>query len=500
VAQRLDDTLQWRKAMTDVKRVFTPSELVTLVTAAGDLASQALDSGDIPKARQICIESKDMHRPLHDNYSLWHAKTLSCIAREYGLEALHDALSESVSPFLRPIAESFRNGVTREAVSAIAQIWRMYCLSFGPIEEDDATITITLAGYGEYFTADQSGLPSKELPESAMSLGALHVKGTDEPRVLLFSAAILHGEGLMAKWLGYPPFVVEFHSNGTPRSVVIYKDPSQIPQRFFDRTDAKRDARLIRGAVDVAGGRLFTDAERHELARQHMDRAVSSIDRVDIAAAKGWCQLSKGEWYPAHHIHRDWITGQLAYVYRKFGVDAAYGIVSRGYNAPFMEPMLNSVETMDFRTQVETLAMGFRQHAMRFRIEEDDDKFVFATEPCGSGGRLIQEGSYDFPKNFPRIKENHKAGFYTENFPIYCTHCPATNEFALQRGGPYFLLVDGDLMTAPTGNCNFYIFKNPAAVPDRFFRRAGLERGACAHRHPQEPVPPPLLQAVRQNH
>jgi hypothetical protein len=348
---------------------------------------------------------------------------------------------------------------------------------------------MTLADYGDAFSADQRSRmrfgstemdargPAADYDE--ITLAAMHSRGGTDPRIPLFAAGILHAEALMTEWLGYPPFVTDFHSDGTPDRVTIYKDPPAIPQHYFDRVGTVRDARRIKGAIGVAGGRLYSDHERWELSRQHVERAATALDAGDLMAARGYCQLSKAEWYPAHHIHRDWITGQLSHLYRKFGVDAAYDCVLRAYNDPFMEPLLQAVEQIDLRTQVETLAAGFRQHAMHFRIEEDDDKFVFVTEPCGSGGRLLDEGAYQYPKNFARIGEKHKAGFFIEDFPVYCMHCPSANELAMKRGGPYFLMVDGDLMTVPDGNCNFYIFKNPDAVPDRFYRRAGLQRSAC---------------------
>lgn len=457
--------------------IFTAEELRTLATHPGDLAAEAIGTGDLAAGRRLCMDAHDMHRPLLINYALWNLKSLSYVTREYGVETLHDLLPQSIEPWLRPIAETFRNGVTREAVSSLCQIWRLLCVEFGPIIEDDDRIIISLNRCGEFYSLDQDGAPL--VGATDLALAALHGQGGADPRIPLFSAAVLHGEALMTGWLGYPPFVADFRDDGSPHRLVIFKDPSNIPLRYFERVGRQRDARLIRGAVDVAGGRLFAANELFEMQRQHMTRAVDALEAGDIAAAIGWCKLSKGEWYPAHHILRDWVTGQLGYIYRRYGVDAVYETVWQGYNLPSMEPMLDAVATQDLRSQVEGLAAGFRQHAMRFRIEEDADKFVFVTEPCGSGGRLIQEGAYAFPKNFPRIRERHRAGFYLENFPIYCVHCPSTNNQVFARGGPHFLMVDGDLMTVPDGNCNFYIFKNPDAVPDRFYRRAGLTRPNC---------------------
>lgn len=459
------------------ERIFTPEELREMVTPAGDLACDAIVAGNVEKARQICTDSVNMHVLLHSNYSLWHGETLAYVIRNYGVEAFHAILPESIEPWLKPLAESFRNGVTREAVVGLAQIWRMYCPDFGPVEEDDEIITFSLGDCGNGWAVNQDG--SAPTTYAEMRLSAFHVTGGTEPNIPLFACAALHGEALMTKWLSYPPFVMDFSEGGLPQQIRIYKNPSNIPVAYFERAGAIRDSRRIRGAVDVAGGRLFSQTEREDIPRQHVQRALLELDAGEFDLARGYCQLSKGEWYPGHHIHRDWITGMLSAMYRKFGVDATYDCVKRAYNEPMMDPMLKMVEAMSLREQVEGFAAGFRQHAMRFRIEEDDEKFVIVTEPCGSGGRLLDEDAYNYPKNFAKIKERHKAGFYIEDFPVYCMHCPATNEHVLKRGGPYYLLVDGDLMHVPDGNCNFYIFKDPDAVPDRFYRRADLDRRAC---------------------
>lgn len=462
------------------RQVFTPEELRLLATPAGDLALEALDRSDLAKARQICVEAKDMHRVLHDNYVVWHSMNAANIVRSYGLEALHKALPAGIAPWFRAIADRFRDGVTREAVTYIMQIWRMYCLDLGPVIEDDETISVTLGGYGDFFRADQTGLPA-EMDITDFSLAAFHSRGGQDPQIPSFSLAMLYAEKLMAGWLGYPAFVHDFHANGAPARLRIYKDPLAIPLSYFERIGHRHDARRIGGAVRVKGGRLFSRPELVELGRQHMQRAVDAIDDGDLDAARGWAQLSKGEWYPAHHVHRDWITGMLGWVYSNHGPDAVYEAVENGYEKPFVSPMMDVVQTMSLRDQVEGLALGFRQHAMVFRVEEYDDRIVFVTEPCGSGGRLQQEGAYDAdgPVRFPKIAERHKGTFFLEDFPVYCVHCPSTNRMLMGRGGPYYLMVDGDLMQVQDGNCNFYIFKDPAAVPDRFYKRAGLERSEC---------------------
>lgn len=200
------------------------------------------------------------------------------------------------------------------------------------------------------------------------------------------------------------------------------------------------------------------------------------MDNGDMDLAKGYCRSSKNEWHPLHHIYRDWITGQLSFVYRNYGVEKVYDAVCKCYLKLIEDNLLVAGKALDIKKQVELLSLAFTQHAMHFRIEEDVDKFAFIAQPCGSGGRLIDEKAYEFPKNFARIKEAHKVGCFLNDFPIYCVHCPVTNELIFRKGGPYLLIVDGDRMKTWENGCIFYIFKNPNAIPERLYEQVGMKK------------------------
>ena len=64
---------------------------------------------------------------------------------------------------------------------------------------------------------------------------------------------------------------------------------------------------------------------------------------------------------------------------------------------------------------VHALAANWRAHSCSgtgpnpgaFTITEDDEKFTFAMNPCGSGQRLWRNGAYEGPNGFGVTAEAH---------------------------------------------------------------------------------------------
>ena len=99
-------------------------------------------------------------------------------------------------------------------------------------------------------------------------------------------------------------------------------------------------------------------------------------------------------------------------------------------------------DAMDIREQVKTAAAGWHWHMTRFRLAEDADKVTFILEPCGSGGRLINEGAYYGTDSRPLslMPQASAATFGEPDFPIYCNHCSELTAIGLRMGAYGFLM------------------------------------------------------------
>jgi hypothetical protein len=432
--------------------VFEEEELRQLATAPGDRAAAALDRGDVAGAREIAAASIDLHFSTRDIYTLWNTLTLDYIAREFGAGALARSVPAALRTIVRPWAEWFRNGVSREAVQSIAMIFRMDGAQLDAFDEDTATIVLVSSNW--------AGNRADAFP------------GSGDLR--LVSTAI---ERLCVEWLGYPPFVFHDGRDGEPLRLTIYKNPLDVPEQVFERLGAERDVERIRAAFDVSGALLFDADERENMRFQAYALAVQAIDVGDLDLARRHLMLSKTEWYLGHHFGRDLITAQTGWILENHGVDHCWDSVEQCYNLPTMGAVLGQIEVMPYRDQVQWLATLFHQHGMKYELIEDEGGFCFDTKPCGSGGRLIEEGAYEGPKNLPMVKGPNVKSFGVEEMPVYCMHCPGTNKYVLENGGPYFLLVEPGIKDGHiTGHCRFNIYKSEEFIPQDVYDRVGVKR------------------------
>jgi hypothetical protein len=433
--------------------IFEADELAALATAPGDRAAAALDAGDLPGARAIAGSSVDAHFPIRDIYTAWNAMTVAYVGRELGGDVGDRCLRESLTTVLRPLVEAFRNGVTREAVSQLAQLVRMDAGRLSEATETPDRIVLTANGW------------------AGARLAARPIPGL--PPVASLTAEV---ERLGVRWLGYPPFVVDFPGPDAVR-FTVHKDPTEVPAAVFERLGVARDAERIGAAFSVAGAHLFDDDELETLRHPAFALAVAALDAGDERIARRHLALSKTEWYPAHHLLRDLVTAMLSWLHEHDGVKRVWDCVEVAYNRPIMGQMAAQVGELDLRSQVRMLGTLFHQHGMKFSIAETDGGFDFRTAPCGSGGRLVEEGAYAEPKSFATIAGPGLESFGLAEMPVYCMHCPATNRMFLEQGGPYFLLVEPDVRDGRIhGHCSFHVFKEPAAVPDGMYERVGLTR------------------------
>jgi hypothetical protein len=445
--------------------IFEAEELKELATAPGDRAAAALGRGDLDAGRAIAAESVDAHFSTRDIYTSWNAMMLGYIEKEFGAAAAHECLDPSLRTIIRPIAEWFRNGVSREAVLQLAQIFRMDAGTLAAVEEDEETITFVVPGW---FAARGDALAG---------LGIDYRDGEPLPAPDLRDVARVI-EQLCVEWLGYPPFVFSEGTGEDPLRLVIHKNPLAVPEAEFERLGVARDEPRIGAAFDTSGALLFDPDEREQMRFQAYTLAVDAIDAGDVELAKRHLMLSKIEWYPGHHLGRDFVTALCSWILDNHGVEHVWESVEVGYNRPVMGTVLGQVEQMPLRDQVEWLATLFHQHAMRYELIETEGGIEFHTVPCGSGGRLIDEGAYGPPKNFGTIEGPRVESFGLEEMPAYCLHCPATNKLVLSDpDAPPFLLVEPDLVDGRIrGHCSFHIFKDRGSIPAGMFDRVGVIR------------------------
>lgn len=88
-------------------RVFTDEELKQMGQKTLDLLNAAIDSGDKEKAKKLAQRMSKEFQGMHDLYLDWITGLLSFIYRGHGDQELHDALEQSCTPWVKPVADLY---------------------------------------------------------------------------------------------------------------------------------------------------------------------------------------------------------------------------------------------------------------------------------------------------------------------------------------------------------------------------------------------------------
>ena len=148
--------------------------------------------------------------------------------------------------------------------------------------------------------------------------------------------------------------------------------------------------------------RWFTTDELQDMATPTMDRAIAALDAGDTETARRLCEEMKHEWRFLHDLMVEGIAGLISYVQQAMGDDAVADAWRYG-NERGWKGNVESINALPRKEVVKALASTWRAHSTSgvgpkpgaFTITEDDEKFTFSMNPCGSGQRLVRLGRYE---------------------------------------------------------------------------------------------------------
>jgi hypothetical protein len=207
----------------------------------------------------------------------------------------------------------------------------------------------------------------------------------------------------------------------------------------------------------MSAERLFTKEELENMGRRTLDLLIEKLEAGNTAEAGVLAKQMYNEFLGMHDLYRDWLTHVFTFIGKRFGDDTlreAMGETVAGYT----QRLGKRYAGKDKRRQIQMLLAGLRGHLQPFEVEEDAEKLTVTPKPCGSGGRQVNDGAYDPPCNFFKIKRPQPMTFNRGDFPAYCAHCYFQNISPLEPGGkPLFeTRPSEDLGKTP---CKIYIYK-----------------------------------------
>jgi hypothetical protein len=116
-------------------------------------------------------------------------------------------------------------------------------------------------------------------------------------------------------------------------------------------------------------------------------------------------------------------------------------------------------------------------------LHEEEDRWVFRFEPCGSGGRTLRDDAnadgaarVGPPFGFRVTTQEHDWAWRTKGVCLYCAHCCQLQERAsiTRLGYPVRVVEPPVWGTAePREYCTWSVYKDPQLVPDEAYRRVG---------------------------
>ena len=224
--------------------------------------------------------------------------------------------------------------------------------------------------------------------------------------------------------------------------------------------------------------RFFTDAELREMERRTVDRLTDAIDAGDAEKAKKIAKRMYNEFLSMHDLYRNWIAATLSEVGRRYGDEVLDEVMVDGVRA-WWKPIVNSLpkEPEAMPAKIKMFAAGLQGHLQPLEITEDDEKVTIKMKPCGSGGRLINEGKYEGKDALLKIAKPQPLTYGRPDYPVYCAHEYAMEKIDIEENGRPFVVVEP---AAKLGReyCSLIVYKDPEKVPLKYYERIGMKKPA----------------------
>lgn len=173
------------------------------------------------------------------------------------------------------------------------------------------------------------------------------------------------------------------------------------------------------------------------------------------------------DWMPWHDFGVVWLEYFYATALEIGGPDYLDETLAQTYEPAFVAGFPRFAAMNDDELLRE-MAQTWNYHCTDFLLTEEDDRFVFTLDPCGSGGRLFRGQMwrdmfhYGEPMS-PLMEKPHNINFNRKAAPAYCTHCAASNRAQLRNAAssdiPMFFVIDGHAQMKPGQACREFTYK-----------------------------------------
>lgn len=220
------------------KRTFTENELKEMGEETVKLVQQAIDAGELERAKKLNRRMYREFQSQHDNYLNWVTSLLTFIQNRLGDEAVYESIYSAFEA-LGALADAYRGQDPGKQAAMLAAGFRGH-LTTAVVEEDDEKFTVMMApcGSGGKVIANNGYTPVGKFAKLKKSHKMTFGK-TDFP---IYCAHCALQDIVPMEKTGYPIWVIDPPDKvgESPCRYYIYKDPDNIPARFYERYGLKK--------------------------------------------------------------------------------------------------------------------------------------------------------------------------------------------------------------------------------------------------------------------
>ncbi len=433
-------------------RLFDEAGLQDMATPPETRALRALARGDLDEVRQHLDEMAQGHAGLDALSGHTLARKIGKLRADFGEERARDALHRIGTQLMASWIAQWQAGDATSVKGAIADLVSVFRYQGGgklaPLEEDDDGVVLQLSPCGSGGKLERQKLPQRH-PQAY---------GNWSDGVSSFCQGCKANQRALNDAVGGPAWTTE-------------KGPEGHCRVRFDKLSQR-------------GQPLFSDEERVTLVKTRVQQAREKLDAGDTEIAP-LLDGQRKEWMPWHDYGVVWLAHFYAVALEMGGPDYLQEVLADTY-APAFVAGFPHYAAMDDEARAREIARTWNYHCADFRLSEEEDRFVFTLDPCGSGGRLFRGAmwrdlfAYGRPLS-PRIPEEHPIAFMRRDAPSYCTHCASSNHAQLSRASdtsvPLFFVLDGHAQMQPGMPCRTYVYKDTAdrsQIAPELFTQVGL--------------------------
>lgn len=228
-----------------------------------------------------------------------------------------------------------------------------------------------------------------------------------------------------------------------------------------------------------------------------IERFVFACGAGDAESAGRYIDDAQKTWQDTHDRGCDLVYGMLDIVVRHLGEDRIGSLWD-----DLMAPMFATYDRYDTKRNpwpksmhrlILVAAESLRGHLSgpgrdgSVEITEEKDRWALSFDPCGTGGRTYRPDEngrtrMEAPYNFAVTTEPHDWAWNKTGICVYCVHCCALNQrLPMARFGYPTRVIDPPRWPEARegGKCTWYVYKDPALVPEAAYRAVGFEKPAA---------------------